>query len=136
MILADTGPIVAILDIGDTHHRECLAIMKGISAEPLITTWVCFTEAMYLLGSAGAHRYQTALWDFYFKKHLILHDLSTDEVNRMAELMAKYYDTPMDLGDASLVAVAESLSLRRIFTLDSDFRVYRLADRSALEIIP
>lgn len=38
--------------------------------------------------------------------------------------------------DASLVAAAEHLGLDRVFTLDSDFRIYRLADGSTLQIIP
>ena len=41
----------------------------------------------------------------------------------------------MDLADASLVAVADSRSIRQIFTLDSDFYMYRLADGSTLEVI-
>ncbi len=41
----------------------------------------------------------------------------------------------MDLADASLIAAAEALSLKRIFTIDSDFYVYRLADGSSLEVI-
>ena len=54
----------------------------------------------------------------------------------MNELMEKYRDTPMDLADASLVVTAESLSIRQIFTLDGDFRVYRLSDGSVLDIVP
>ena len=42
----------------------------------------------------------------------------------------------MDLADASLVVVAESRTLRRVFTTDSDFYLYRLADGSALEVVP
>ncbi len=53
----------------------------------------------------------------------------------MAALMQQYRDTPMDLADASLVAVAESRSQRRVFTFDGDFYVYRLADGSALEVV-
>ena len=49
--------------------------------------------------------------------------------------MEKYKDTPMDLADASLVAAAERLGLTRIFTVDSDFYVYRLADGTALEVV-
>ncbi|MGE3595451.1 MAG: hypothetical protein AB7N70_07850 [Dehalococcoidia bacterium] len=41
----------------------------------------------------------------------------------MAELMEKYQDRPMDLADASLVAAAERLEQRRIFTLDDDFHI-------------
>ncbi len=65
----------------------------------------------------------------------MLHDLTPAEADRMAALMQQYRDTPMDLADASLVAVAESRTLRRVFTTDSDFYVYRLADGSALEVI-
>lgn len=41
----------------------------------------------------------------------------------------------MDMADASLVAIAESLSERQVFTFDTDFYIYRLTDDSALEII-
>ena len=57
-------------------------------------------------------------------------------VARMAELMARYSDLPMDLAAASLVALAEERHLHRVFTLDSDFRVYRLAAGCGLEVSP
>ena len=41
----------------------------------------------------------------------------------------------MDLADASLVVATEHLRTRQVFTLDSDFHIYRLTDGSALEII-
>ena len=42
----------------------------------------------------------------------------------------------MDLADATLVAAAEKLRLNRILTLDSDFRIYRLAGKRYFEVIP
>jgi uncharacterized protein len=54
----------------------------------------------------------------------------------MEDLMRQYRDVPMDLADASIVAVAESLHLRRLFSLDGDFRIYRLLDGTAMEIVP
>jgi predicted nucleic acid-binding protein len=39
----------------------------------------------------------------------------------MMLVMEKYHDTPMDFADASIVITAESLSVKRIFTVDSDF---------------
>lgn len=54
----------------------------------------------------------------------------------MPELMAKYHDLPMDLADASLVAAAEQLGIKTIFTIDSDFQIYRTIDGSSLDLIP
>lgn len=54
----------------------------------------------------------------------------------MAALMEQYRDLPMDLADASLVAAAERLARRQVFTLDRQFYVYRLADGAALEVVP
>ena len=136
MTLTDTGAVVALLDADDPSHAACVAAAQRLPAGPLLTTWVCFTEAMYLLGAVGGYRYQAALWDLRTTGRLVLHDLTPTEADRMAALMAQYRDTPMDLADASLVAVAESRALHRLFTIDADFYVYRLANGSALEVVP
>lgn len=135
MTLTDTGPLVALLDRDDPQHRNCVAAARKLPPQPLLTTWPCFTEAMYLLGAVGGFHYQAPLWSLRNKGSLKLHDLSSSEIDRAAALMAKYDDTPMDLADASLVAVAESLAVYKVFTIDSDFNVYRLADGCPFEIV-
>ncbi|NUO83168.1 PIN domain-containing protein [candidate division KSB1 bacterium] len=136
MTLVDAGPLVALLDKNDARHTECVEASNNLSRAPLLTTWPCFTEAMYLLAEEGGYNYISELWKFQQTQQLLLHDLTVAEIKRMAELMKKYRDTPMDLADASLIAVAESLLLREVFTIDSDFNIYRLADGSAVKIIP
>lgn len=136
MTLTDTGPLVALLDADDASHAACMAAAGRLPPGPLLTTWVCFTEAMYLLSSVGGYPYQAALWGLRAAGRLVLHDLTLAEADRMATLMARYRDTPMDLADASLVAVAESRGLRRVFTIDSDFYIYRMADGAALDVVP
>jgi predicted nucleic acid-binding protein len=64
------------------------------------------------------------------------HNPSGDEWKRVRELMEKYQDTPMDLADASLVALAEVTGLKRILTLDSDFYAYKINGKDAFDIIP
>lgn len=136
MILTDAGVLVALLDDDDANHTACVEALGQLPDDVLITTWPCFTEAMYLLGREGGWRYQSALWDFWHSKDLVLHDLTSAETERMTALMEKYQDTPMDMADASLVVAAEGLGVNQIFSLDSDFRIYRLADGSVLRLIP
>ncbi len=137
MILIDAGPLLALVDARDPYYDRCHAVAKSFpNGELLLTTLPCFTEAMYLVGEAGGHRAQALLWEMRSRGHLLLHTMTVAEIDRAEVLMDKYYDSPMDFGDASLVAVAETRELRRIFTLDRHFWGYRLADGSALEPIP
>lgn len=56
---------------------------------------------------------------------------------RCRELMRKYNDLPMDLADSTLVVLAESLGIEKVFTLDhKDFKVYQLANRKKLKLLP
>ena len=136
MILTDTGPLIALLDKRDDLHQPCLEALAQLPAAPLLTTWPCLTEAMHILGAAGGYRYQAMLWRLIEDEKVQVRDLRTADIERMNALMKKYQDTPMDFADASLVAVADSLKLKRIFTIDSDFLVYRLSNGSGFEIIP
>jgi len=61
--------------------------------------------------------------------------LSADETAPTQKLMGQYQDHPMDLADATLVALADFRGWRKVFTLDSHFYAYRLRDGSALEVI-
>ena len=135
-VLVDAGVLVALLDRKDPEHARVVVVGQRLSRRPLLTTWPCLTEAMYLLYQTCGHSAQDALWGLLAKGYLQAHDLSSAEQQRMRELMTKYADTPMDLADASLVVVAESLGLRQVFTLDDDFYLYRLADGATLEVIP
>ena len=135
MTLTDAGPLVALLDRGEVDHQRCVAALSGLSA-PMLTTWPALTEAMYLLGDAGGWQGQHALWSLIERSDLAVANLDEALMRRSRALMAKYADRPMDLADATLVALAESLRLSRIFTLDSDFTNYRLRGRKAFEIVP
>ena len=136
MNLTDTGPLVAIADKNDPDHFRCVATTKALPKFPLLTTWPCFTEAMYLLHREGGYRAQEALWQLRRKGVVVVHELTQADADRMDALMQQYKDAPMDLADASLVAVAESLNLSRIFTIDHHFRAYRIHQTGAFEVFP
>jgi uncharacterized protein len=124
MILLDTGPIVALFDPADDSHRPCVEVLKSI-VEPLGTTIPVLTEAFHLLspGSIGAAN----LIHFIADGGLAPWFLDPQTMDRAFELMQQYADHPMDLADASLVAMAEAENLHRVFTIDCrDFAAYRI----------
>jgi len=133
--LVDAGPLIALLDQAEADHRRCADILGNL-VPPLVTTWAVFTEASYLLGARGGWPMQEALWKLVLRGDLWLAPVEGDVLHRSHELMEKYRDQPMDLADATLVALAESQEQVRVFTLDSDFRVYRLHGRKPLDLIP
>ncbi|MBI6546080.1 MAG: PIN domain-containing protein, partial [Cyanobacteria bacterium NC_groundwater_1444_Ag_S-0.65um_54_12] len=133
MVLVDAGPLIALCNSADPDHVLCVKTLKSL-APPLLTTWTAFGEAMHLLGNASERQFgrpgkwkaQSALWNLIDAGALELAEPTVHTLKRMRELMERYRDTPMDLADASLVALAEDRNLLVIFTLDSDFEVYRM----------
>ena len=124
MILIDTGPLVALFDPLDASHARCVDTLGAIR-EPIATTVPVLTEAFHLLRPAS--RGAGCLKDFVAESGLRVLFLDNARLLRAFELMAQYADAPMDLADASLVAVAEARNLDTIFTIDRrDFDVYRL----------
>ena len=135
MILCDTSPLIALINSKDPGHGRGAAALPSLSA-PLITTWSCFTEAMYLAHRYGGWAAQQEIWSLIEAGLLVIRSQSAEEQAEMQRLMFQYRDKPMDLADASLVAAANALNQRQIFTLDSDFYTYRFKGNQAFEIIP
>ena len=124
MILVDTGPLIALFDRQDDQHNRCRGTLKEIR-EPILTTTPVLTEAFHVLGPAsiGSDR----LRDFVEGGGLSVWFLDRAWLTRAFELMELYADHPMDLADASLVAAAEALGTRKVFTIDrNDFETYRV----------
>lgn len=135
MTLCDTSPLVALIKQNEVQHDVCAATLSSLRG-PLLTTWPCFTEAIYLLGSYGGWPAMEMLWSYVESRALRFYDLTVSDWQRMKLLMQKYRDRPMDLADASLVAAAEALNQKTVFTLDSDFYVYRFRDTDTFQVIP
>jgi predicted nucleic acid-binding protein len=135
VILVDTAPLISLIDAGQREtHARCAQLYQTLP-KPLLTTWCSFTEAMYLLHRIDGWLAQERLWQFVERQALLLHTPSLLEQQRIRQLMEQYQDIPMDLADASLVAAAETLGIRQVFTLDSDFYVYRMHGREAFDVV-
>lgn len=124
MILVDSGPLVALFDPRDSLHERCQRTLRSLRT-PLTTTIPVLTEVFHILSpeSMGSDR----LRDFVVHGGMRTWFFDDEALSRAFELMEQYADHPMDLADASLVAAAERLGTRRIFTVDRrDFAAYRI----------
>lgn len=124
MILVDTGPLVALFDPQEKEHSRCRQLLRELT-EPLATSLATLTEAFDILSpdSIGSDR----LREFVLQDGLQVLPLERTTLERAFELMEQYRDHPMDLADASLIALAEAIPTRKVFTLDrNDFSTYRL----------
>lgn len=134
MILVDAGPLIALVDADDHHHRACVRSFAEVR-EALGTVWPVLTEALFQVGDARGG--PAAIWKLIERGAVRLLPLDEEDVPRIRELMEKYADLPMDLADAALVRVAERDGLRTVFTVDRrDFNVYRLKGGRRLAILP
>ena len=134
MILLDTGPIVAFFDASDGYHKICVDLLKKVK-EPLITTWPVLTESFYLLGFSW--KAQDNLWEFIMRGGVEILSLDDKQQARCRQLMEKYADLPMDLADGTLVVLAESINVKKVFTLDhKDFQIYKPSHVKSLKLLP
>jgi predicted nucleic acid-binding protein len=133
--LMDAGPLVAVLNRGDAFHAPCAELLRAHGG-PFYTTLPVITESMYLCERFLGWPAQRGLCQMLLRGDLLLEYPSPQELLRMSVLMEKYRDHPMDFADASLVALAERLSLSRIFTLDvNDFSTYRMSDNRMFTLL-
>ena len=131
MTLADTGPIVALVNRADRFHGWAIAQTKVLPG-PLHTCEPVLTEALFILSSSevAVGRLFDLLEAGVVRVDVEMHP----HLARIRALMSKYHDVPMSFTDACLVVLAE-LSSESIFTLDSDFRIYRKHGNEPLTLI-
>jgi uncharacterized protein len=134
LILCDAGVLFCLVDRTQTKHIVYAQTVKRVS-QPLMTTWPCFAEAMYLALSRGSWPMQKKLGQLLTGDLLSIYEIQAVDYVRLLKMMEKYKDLPMDLADATLVLAAENTGLRQILTLDSDFLIYRIHNRETFEII-
>jgi predicted nucleic acid-binding protein len=121
-ILIDTGVIFALVDQDEWAHERCVRALQ-IVTRPLVTCEAVITETCYLLrrrrGAVDAvlANVGNGFFGIPFKM--------SSTAPQIRAILEKYRDTPADLADACLIAMADALDTGDILTLDSHFKHYR-----------
>lgn len=113
---------MALLDRSERNHAACAEAIEE-SAAPLVTCEAVIAESCYLVrkqtGAAEAILENVKTGAFRIPLQL------SHAAGPLQRLFRKYRDREMDLADACLVYLAGELQTGDIFTLDSDFEIYR-----------
>ena len=133
-VLADTGPLVAILSQNDQYHELCVKTLEDLPG-PLLTCWPVITEAAWLLREypLAIEKLLRSITDGFLE---ILPVRGT-EAKGITDVMKHYASLGPQFADAMLVYLANRENISTIFTLDRrDFSVYRTGRKRALRIVP
>jgi uncharacterized protein len=130
--ILDTGPLVALLARDDAMHEWAVEQSKHAPTS-VLTCDAVISEALFLLKRANHDP------DNLFEMADIGFLRSSFDFNRergaVRELMQRHRKLPMSFADACLVRMAELHPGALIWTVDSDFHVYRQHRRQSLSLI-
>jgi uncharacterized protein len=128
--ILDTGPLVAFLLATEQHHGWAVEQFKALPPR-FLTCEAVLTEACFLLGFSPQalpqiDRFLALGWievPFRF----------VAERPRVMQLLNTYRNVPMSFADACLVRMTELHPSLPVFTLDTNFQIYR---RNRRQVIP
>lgn len=134
MVITDSGFWLGLLRDDDAYHARCREAWRRHVDEGWITTWAVVTETCWLLGRHVGEVAKADWLSAIAKGQIQVFDLKGADCDRVATLVLKYRDLPMDFADASLVILAEHLGHGRILSTDErDFATYRFKSRYPFE---
>lgn len=131
-VIADAGPLVAYLDHSDAHHAWARDQMARLT-EPLLTCEAVMAEAWHLL-RRGRINPDHLLALVQQGALIVAFDFMT-ETDAIRTLIHRYRSVPMSLADACLVRLSEKHETCCVFTVDSDFTVYRRHGRKTIPLL-
>jgi uncharacterized protein len=134
--ILDTGFVVALTNSRDPLHRHCRDAL-GHERESLVAPQAILPEIGWLLASRLGSHAEAAFFESLVKTGWTLEPLVATDFARVTELLKTYVDVRLGFVDAAVVAVAERLGARTIYTLDRrHFAIVRPRHVDALTLRP
>jgi len=121
-VIVDTGVLMAVIDRRDRYYTWVTEQLTQI-VPPLLTCEAVISETWFLLQRVKNGR-KTLLQLLNHRQVEVQFDLDS-ELEAVIALLTRYQSVPVSLADAELVRMAELYPKSSVFTLDSDFHIYR-----------
>lgn len=134
--LIDTSFLFALANRADRSHAACVQVAHDMS-EQLVVPITVLPEAAYLMDSRLGHQVMRQFVRQALQAEWLVETPSLDDLSRAVELLDEYADARLDFVDATIVAIAEHLNIRRVLTLDHrHFRMIRPHHCDGFELLP
>lgn len=136
MVLADTGPLYALVDRSDAWHERVVAWWETSRARVVVPVTV-IPEVAYLLHQRIGARAESAFLRSLVDEEMETEPFLPEDLTRTVELVERYSDLGLGFVDASVVAMAERLDARHLLTTDRrHFHAVRPVHVRSLALVP
>ena len=134
MIIVDTSGLLAALFPDQRRHEEAARVLLEMEG-PFILSPFVLAELDYLVAKLAGTEVEMALLDEVARGAYRLVEFGPGSVALARKVIGKY--PGLDLADASLVVLAESLGVRDLLTLDErHFRAVRGPGGEPFRLLP
>lgn len=114
-LLLDTGILYAFYDRSDRWHAAAASLIRA-EVEGLLVPAPVVPEVDYLLGVRLGRGARRLFYQGLSDAHFLLIELPQARIARVAEIDRQFAELELGFVDSALVALAESLGVRRIAT--------------------
>jgi predicted nucleic acid-binding protein len=136
MVIADTGPLYALIDRSDAWHERVTAWWTA-QARHIRVPITVLPEVCYLLQTRISAQAEQAFVRSVANGELIIEPVESHDVIRASVLMRESLDFPLGFVDATVIAVAERLGAREILTTDRrHFTAVRTNGSRLVSLVP
>jgi len=134
--ILDTSFLFALTDQSDRNHQRVLAVAQSVN-EALVLPVVVLPEICYLVASRLGHQAMRRFVSSLTLRTVQIESVTAKDLVRVHEILEQYADSKLDFTDAAIVAIAERMTITRVYTLDSrDFSMIRPSHCDYFELLP
>lgn len=136
MIIADTGPLYALVDRSDAWHKRVVEWWEK-NRQPITIPVCVLPEVCYLLHTRISPQAEAAFVRSIANQEIPVEPLELEDIVRAEVLLRKYSDLELGFVDATVVATAERLDAAEVLTTDHrHFSAIRPAHIGSLRLSP
>jgi predicted nucleic acid-binding protein len=116
-VIADTGPLYALIDSSDAWHKRVVEWWRK-NRETVVVPVCVLPEVCYLLHQRISQQAEAAFVRAIGDGEFIIEPLEFEDVTRAEAVLKKYSDLDLGFVDASVIATAERLDAIEVLTTD------------------